>query len=558
MLKVTKFAVLILFLVLFNALCWGKQYPCRWVYVSRSLRQEDHVQDIERIVQTASEHGLNGMVLAAGLDMLDLQDAAYFARLDKVKQICKDHNVEIIPNVFSVGYGSAVLAHDKNLAAGLLVKDALFVVGNGKARLLSDPPVTIENSGLEQYYANHLEGYRLQDRPGEVSFIDTQVFRTGKASLRLENFGKFEHGHARLMQEVEVRPYRCYKLSCWVRTESLAPEGSLRMAVMASDGRELVPWEPRVPSTSPWRQVLMGFNSLNYNRVRVYVGVWGGKSGKFWVDDLEIEEVGLINVLRRPGTPITVKSESTGQVYEEGTDYAEIKDTKLNFRFDHDPPVINVLANSGIKDGQRLRVSYYHGLALSRGQVPLCMSEPKLYELWRARAELVQKYLSPSKYLLSMDEIRAGGACEACKERKMTMGQILGDCITKQVGIIRQVNPQAEVLIWSDMLDPNHNAHGNYYLVDGDFAGSWNFIPKDLAIVCWYYQKRTGSLKFFSSLGFKTIAAAYYDTNTLDNPKGWLAAMDKTPNTQGIIYTTWQNKYELLAPFSDLVAGKKD
>lgn len=558
MLKVTKFAVLVLFSVLFNALCWGKQYPCRWVYVSRSLRQENHVQDIERIVQTASKHGLNGMVLAAGLDMLDLQDAAYFARLDKVKQICSDHNVEIIPNIFSVGYGSAVLAHDKNLAAGLLVKDALFVVANGKARLLPDTPVTIENSGLEQYYANHLEDYRLQDRPGEVSFIDTQVFRTGKASLRLENFGKFEHGHARLMQEVEVRSYRCYKLSCWVRTESLEPEGSLRMAVMASDGRELVPWEPRVPSTSPWRQVLMGFNSLNYDRVRVYVGVWGGKSGKFWVDDLKIEEVGLINVLRRPGTPITVKSESTGQVYEEGTDYAEIKDTKLNFRFDHDPPVINVLVNSGIKDGQRLRVSYYHGLALSRGQVPLCMSEPKLYELWRAQAKLIHKYLSPSKYLLSMDEIRAGGACEACKKRNMTMGQILGDCIAKQVGIIRQVNPQAEVLIWSDMLDPNHNAHRNYYLVDGDFAGSWNFIPKDLTIVCWYYQKRGQSLKFFSSLGFKTIAAAYYDDDTLDNPKGWLAAMDKTPNTQGIIYTTWQNKYELLAPFSDLVAGKKD
>jgi hypothetical protein len=292
--------------------------------------------------------------------------------------------------------------------------------------------------------------------------------------------------------------------------------------------------------------------------VRVYVGVWGGKSGKFWIDDLEIEEIGLINVLRRPGTPVTVKNEATGQIYKEGADYAEINDIKLNFRFDHDPPIINVLANSGIKDGQRLKVSYYHGLALNRGQVPLCMSEPKLYEIWRARAELIHKYLSPSKYLLSMDEIRAGGACEACKKRKMTMGQILGDCITKQVGIIRQVNPQSEVLIWSDMLDPNHNAHRNYYLVDGDFAGSWKFVPKDLTIVCWYYQKRAGSLKFFSSLGFKTIAAAYYDTDTLDNPKGWLAAMDKTPNAQGIIYTTWQNKYGLLAPFGDLVVGKKD
>jgi hypothetical protein len=74
------------------------------------------------------------------------------------------------------------------------------------------------------------------------------------------------------------------------------------------------------------------------------------------------------------------------------------------------------------------------------------------------------------------------------------------------------------------MLDPNHNAHADYYLVDGDFTGSWNWMPKDLVIVCWYYQKRNESLKFFSSLGFPPScfrkkaggAGAYYDGDTLD------------------------------------------
>jgi hypothetical protein len=135
----------------------------------------------------------------------------------------------------------------------------------------------------------------------------------------------------------------------------------------------------------------------------------------------------------------------------------------------------------------------------------------------------------------------------------MTMSRILGDCITKQVEIIRKANPRAEVFIWSDMLDPNHNAHDNYYLVDGDFTGSWNYIPKDLIIVCWYYQKRNESLKFFSSLGFKTLAGAYYDGDTLDNPKGWLEVLNRTSGACGIMYTTWQNKYKLLAPFGELV-----
>ena len=67
------------------------------------------------------------------------------------------------------------------------------------------------------------------------------------------------------------------------------------------------------------------------------------------------------------------------------------------------------MTGSRLRDGQALRVSYYHGM---------------------------------------------GGSCEACKARKMSMAQILGDCITRQFQIIRGVNPQAEIFIWSDMLDP--------------------------------------------------------------------------------------------------------
>ena len=137
----------------------------------------------------------------------------------------------------------------------------------------------------------------------------------------------------------------------------------------------------------------------------------------------------------------------------------------------------------------------------------------------------------------------------------MSMAQILGDCVTQQTRIIHEVNPQAELFIWSDMFDPNHNAHGDYYLVDGDFTGSWNYIPKDLVIVCWYYSKREESLNFFSSLGFKTLAGAYYDGDTLENPRGWLEVLNNTPGACGIMYTTWQNKYELLAPFGNLVTG---
>jgi len=546
----------LLFLLLvctLSSVCPAKTYPHRWVFVSRSLRADQDVTDIERIVQTAAAHGLNGMVLSAGLDRLDRQPSEYLGRLTRVKDICKRHGVEIVPNIFSVGYGGSVLAYDRNLAAGIPVHDAPFLVEGNRARLDPDARAQISNAGFEQYEGHRLTGYGFHDRPGEVSFVDAEVFKSGKASLRFQDFGRYEHGHARVMQEVAVRPHRCYRLSCQVKTEGLDPAGAFRIQVLTADGRSLAPFDPRVPSTTDWRRVVMGFNSLDCEMVRVYAGAWGGKAGRFWIDDLELEEVGLLNVLRRPGTPVTVRDAKTGEVYEEGRDFAPIKDDRLNFRFDHESPTIEILPGGRIKDGQRLSVSYYHGIAINDGQVTVCMSEPKPYEIWGKQAELIHRHLGPSKYLLSMDEIRAGGSCRACKDRGLSMAQILGDCITRQVGIIKAVDPDAEVLIWSDMLDPHHNAHGDYYLVEGDFAGSWKYVPKDLIIVCWYYEKRNESLPFFSSQGFRTLAGAYYDGDTLENPKGWLDALDKTPDAIGIMYTTWQDKYDLLDEFGDLL-----
>jgi hypothetical protein len=564
MVRLIKFLTLVILVSLLCSLCPGKQlkapstgqYPYRWVYVSRSLNRDSDVVDIKNIVKTASESGLNGMVLAAGLDRLDGRGADYFARLKQVSQLCKQQDFEIIPIIFSVGYGGSILAEDRNLAAGLPVKDAPFIVEGNQAHLMPGTTAKITNPGFEQYDGDRLKGYNFNDRPGEVSFIDTRVFSSGGASLRFENFGKYQHGHARVMQEVNVEPHRCYRVSCMVRTEALEPEGAFHIMVLSPEGRDLAPWDPKVPSTSDWRQLTMGFNSLDCDKVRIYLGVWGGQSGRFWLDDLKVEEVALLNVLRRPGTPVTVQDEQTGFVYKEGKDYVQIVDPKLNFRFDHEPAPIEIPPGSKIRNGQRLRVSYYHGMAINDGQVTVCMSEPKVYEIWEKQVKLLNEHLAPSKYLLSMDEIRAGGSCEACKKRNMTMAQILGDCITRQVQIIRDVNPVAEILVWSDMLDPNHNAHADYYLVDGDFTGSWNYVPKDLVIVCWYYEKRAESLAFFSSLGFRTMAGAYYDGDTLDNPNGWLDALEGTPGASGIMYTTWRNKYDLLAPFGNLVTTR--
>ncbi len=486
-------------------------FPHRWVYISRGLQSDRDVEDIRRIAAIAAKNGLNGVVFALGLDSIDLKPPEYMKRLDQVKEICKQNRLEIIPNIFSAGYGGAILAHDPNLAEGLPVKDLLYVAQSGEARLV--PEVVVADSG-----------------PPAVGLWT---------------------------REIAVKPYRCYRITFRAKTEGLPAtqpftSGAFRLTVQTPDKRNLTPWNARIPPTTDWREVRWGFNSLSYDRVTISIGIRGTTPGKAWVDGVRVEEAGLVNVLRRPGTPVVLRADEDGTVYEEGRDYDKVVDPHLDFRFDHEGPAIRLLPGSRIREGQRLRVSYYHGFSINDGQTTICMAEPKVYEIWRDMARRMHSAVAPPRYLLSMDEIREGGTCAACRGRNMA--QLLGECLTSQFRMLREVNPKVDVWVWSDMLDRNHNARDKYYLVNGDYTGSWNYVPKELGIVTWYYERRALSLPFFSRLGFRTLAGAYYDADTLDNPRGWLEELRKTANAQGIMYTTWQNRYGLLADFGALVS----
>jgi hypothetical protein len=100
------------------------------------------------------------------------------------------------------------------------------------------------------------------------------------------------------------------------------------------------------------------------------------------------------------------------------------------------------------------------------------------------------------------------------------------------------------------MFDSLHNAHANYYLVNGDLFGDWDMIPKDITIVNWDPQK-SRSLEFFARHGFRQVTSPYYDVPDTKNMRDWRIAMEGVPNVDGMMYTTWSSDYSYLAPFAD-------
>src|SRR5262249_36173538 len=142
--------------------------------------------------------------------------------------------------------------------------------------------------------------------------------------------------------------------------------------------------------------------SLDQAEVNVYAGFWGRGTGTLWLDDLAVDEVPLVNVLRRQGCPLTVKSADGRTTYEEGRDFEPVADPKLGqvpfggeYEFNHDGPTIRLAARSRIKSGDRLLVSWYHPIITHGSQVMCCLSEPKLEQVLRDQARRVNELFHP-------------------------------------------------------------------------------------------------------------------------------------------------------------------
>ncbi|GEM_PF-112346 len=530
-----------------------RTYSDRFVWIfGWELNKDSDVGEMSTVLQTASQHGFNGAVVRLGPS--NFRFAEYAGRAEQLRQACERNKMELIPAIFQVGGGGPTLMHHPNLAEGLPVKDALLVVSNGEARLLSEPLVHLANGDFERFSGNRFASFQVQDQPGEVSFVDKNIKHGGSASLRLENFTANQYSCGKVSQAISVRPRRCYRTQLWVKTVNLQPASSFSIIVLAGN-RQLFKQGVNLAPTTDWRRVTLVFNSMDATKLTMHVEVWRGKAGKLWLDDWTLEEIGPLNVLRRSGTPVAVRSDAGNTLYVEGRDYASLQDPNYGpFKLDRDVAPLKILPSSRIVNGQRLRVSWFHSVTI--GQLtPMCMGAPELYQVFDQEAKVLAEKLHPRRVLLNMDEIRMGGSCAACRGRNM--GELLGECITKQAQIVRRHMPGAEIYVWSDMLDPNDNAHANYFLVEGNFAGACQHIPKDIVIAVWNRWPREKSLKFFTEQKFRILAACYYDAPDLESVKQWMNAMSPLPNVRGFMYTSWEKKYDLLPQFGALFSPER-
>ena len=514
----------------------------RWLFIWRDMSDPKEVERVIARMPRAQADGYNGVAFSynvAPTKAAELRQAAQKYKLDLVA---------IVMN------GS----RDRNYAEGVLSRDALFVAQNGSAALQQDNPTRLNNADFENANGNHFPGWAFQDDEGVTTFADHEITHGGKTSLRMESIGKNKDRHCRIEQAVKLQPHRQYHISLWIKTENMAPADP-EVKILTKDTGRQISWQTfHTDKTQDWKRYDLVFNSLDNTEGLLYLGSWYGKEGKVWWDDVQIEEVGLLNVLRRPGTPVTVRGEN-GTTYQEGQDYAPIVDPQLNpWRAYHEAPPLKLTPNTRIKSGDRLRVSYYHPIIIYEDRVTSCLSESKIFADWREEVKQANALLHPAAFLMSHDELRVINQCALCQSKHETPGQLLAENVHKAAQIIRDIRPDAEIWVWNDMFDPFHNAVDDFYAVNGSLKGSWKGLDKDVGIVNWNGGKMGQDCPFFADLGLRQILSGYYDGD--EDGSGiqkWIDATKTVPGVVGAMYTTWEDRYDAMDTWARKAWGGK-
>lgn len=512
-----------------------KQY---WVYKSTNLLVDENIPDVKALLRRGNACGVTHLLLTdSKFARLSEMPERYFKNAAAVKSAANAAGIAIVPAVFPIGYSNDLLSNDPNLAEAMPAIDVPLVVRNGVARVVQDPATALKSGDMSDL--------------SKWGWKDENIQSKGGAAYVKDPGGT----NARLSQKVTLKPWRQYHLSVKVKTSGFT--GTPEVKFMDKDGHALNYDYLKVEKTQDWRLHHAVINSQDNTQATLILGCWDGRTGELWWDDAVLEETAFMNLVRRDGAPLVIK-DVKGRILVEGRDFEKLIDPLTGtkpypgcFTVWHEPPVLK----TSLPDGTQLLAQWHHAVTVNDDQACVCPSERRTKELLRDQAERVNKLWQPEAFMMSHDEIRVWNQCAACRARNLTAGRMLADNVRTCTGILHAINPAARIYVWSDMFDPNHNAHDHYYLARGDFSSSWEGLEKNVSIFAWNFETREKSLKFFADRGHRQVIAGYYDSDPADITR-WLKAAAPCEGVEAVMYTTWQNNYRDMEPFFKLAGAR--
>lgn len=544
----------------------------RWVFITSNLYIDGNVDEVVSIMRRAKQAGYTGVLFDdyKTFTWWRLRDAdRWESNAREVRRAARGLGLTFTVGIFPFGRSSALLSHDVNLASGVPVRDAPFRAGNGT--LVPERTAAVSNGSFENHNVERAAGYLFQDGPGRISLIDSDMAKHGRVSLRIEAGADPDGGLGRICQEIAVQPWQQYSVRVWMRAEDLSAGNIL---LLVTGKRRTLQWQDlgiEGPDgfeyfkaidhlTFGWIEQRVAFNSLENSKVLVYAGVWDGRGGRLWLDDLRIEPAPALNVLRRRTLPFRITGRDSIE-YREGEDFERVADPHLGrarwpgtYDTRHEPPVIRLTPDSRIREGERVYISCYHAAIVHAGQIGCSLNDPGVFSLCEEQVRRIGEVLDPDGLFMLYDEIRCAGWEPSRADSFPTSGALLAAAVERCTQIAAGIGKR-RVYVWSDMFDPHHNARSDYYLVANTLERSWEGLPPRVVVMNW--NGTPESLEFFAGRGHRQMLAAYYDGDPAADHRRLERASRGVRGVTGVMYTTWRNDYSDLESFAEIWWGAR-
>jgi len=163
-------------------------------------------------------------------------------------------------------------------------------------------PEAVTNAGFEKLLGNADDtkfGWRVLRNEGKLDIAtDSSVHHDGAKSARLSFKGFSKPELYALGQNVVVEPGRSYKLSFWLRTESLRSAGMPQLQVVNGVDDKIITLSSAFPSgTNDWQLITIDFTApaectaVVIRTVRGFCGQECPITGTLWYDDFDLKRL---------------------------------------------------------------------------------------------------------------------------------------------------------------------------------------------------------------------------------------------------------------------------
>ena len=340
----------------------------RWVLLHPgfSIRSDERTDKAIEVIRRAAKAGYNGIIVDTHrfTRLQETEPERSYRNVARVVDTAREEGVELIPRVMNInGYSNGILSNDPNLAAGMPVRECVFEVRDGEARVANSKNM-LPFGDCEEFRGEHQPtGWDWCDVPGKVTFADNEERHSGTLSIRMQDFATgSDHGNSRMFKRLNLKPWHQYHLRFWLKTKDIGNPAAIRVLVHGDvDQKRRSSLQLRTigaAATQDWKAHDVVFNTRNNSEVWLYVGAWGAGTGTMWFDDFELHEVAGINMLRRDGCPVRVTNDHGSIVYEEGRDFERWHFADMGripytgyYKVIHPQPPIRLTSNSRIADG---------------------------------------------------------------------------------------------------------------------------------------------------------------------------------------------------------------